>query len=104
MIVKLQTPRRFVSSSWGHSQPASIMAFRVVRQRREARRQAKLDEIFLVSVISPLADVLYFVLHIAHCVLINFYKISNFTSGSVRNFLGFRRQPQSMERWEHGGK
>ena len=25
------------------------MAFRVVRQRREARRQAKLDEIFLVS-------------------------------------------------------
>ena len=25
------------------------MAFRVVRQRREARRHAKLDEIFLVS-------------------------------------------------------
>ena len=27
-----------------------VMAFRVVRQRREARRQAKLDEIFMVDI------------------------------------------------------
>ena len=38
-----------VQSLLGRRDANTEMAFRVVRQRREARRQAKLDEIFLVS-------------------------------------------------------
>ena len=50
------------------------MAFRVVRQRREARRNAKMEEIFMVRFIS--SKIMIFLIN----SLVNFYTVIIFQS------------------------